>query len=206
MPMPNDNERPLLEAVLENGEVFVDAMTDGSVLAEIPVIGTAFKLCKALDAYRDRTLSARLQKFAIGLGQRDQTMAAKWREQCAKSPEEFQQVCETLFLVLERVNDLEKAVVLAKIFRSYIDGRITPNDLRRMAQAIDVSFVDDLQKLIAAQAPPTKSADPWLRFLTPTGLTQAIGGVTWADVGAIYYEVTTFGIQFREAYIHGCKP
>nr|VFK56365.1 MAG: hypothetical protein BECKTUN1418F_GA0071002_108610 [Candidatus Kentron sp. TUN]VFK58736.1 MAG: hypothetical protein BECKTUN1418D_GA0071000_10889 [Candidatus Kentron sp. TUN]VFK62653.1 MAG: hypothetical protein BECKTUN1418E_GA0071001_108410 [Candidatus Kentron sp. TUN] len=60
--MTKPSERPILEAILETSEVVADIVTDDQVLSGIPVIGTAFKVLKAVNAIRDRVFAAKLLK------------------------------------------------------------------------------------------------------------------------------------------------
>jgi hypothetical protein len=113
--MTQKQERFLLEAVLENGEVVMDALRDDEFLKDIPVVGNAFRLCKAIDTFRDKTFAAKLQNFLFGLGNTSK-VAAKWKQRLKQSPDEAQRIGETLWLILDRLTDLDKADLLAKIF------------------------------------------------------------------------------------------
>jgi len=62
----NSKNRPILEAVLESSEVVADILMKGDFIAEIPIIGTAFKICKAADSVRDRAFKAKLSAFISG--------------------------------------------------------------------------------------------------------------------------------------------
>src|ERR1035437_10047632 len=201
--MLNKTDRPLLEAVLENAEALVDSLINDEFLKDIPVVGTAIKLCSAVDSLRDRAFAAKLHKFVLGLGNNHSAVAVKWRQLVDKSPEDAKRVGETLFMVLERLSDLEKAELLASVFRAHVDDIIASQDLRRLAQAIDMAFMDDLKRLLELDRHPEKSAEPWLRYLAPTGLTIMVGGKTAKDVGDVYYEVSRLGGQLRNAYFHG---
>lgn len=61
--MPKQRDRPLLEALLTNVEAITDSLTDNEAVRSVPVIGTAFKVCKGLDDLRSRTLAAKLERF-----------------------------------------------------------------------------------------------------------------------------------------------
>lgn len=57
-------KRPsLLEAILESPEVVIDVLSNDQVLSEIPVLGTAFKICKAVDDVRNRAFAAKLARL-----------------------------------------------------------------------------------------------------------------------------------------------
>jgi hypothetical protein len=195
-------ERPLLEAALENAEVIVDALSDDGVLKEIPVIGTAVKVCKAIDTIRDRLFVAKLKRFLFGLGD-EVKFVAKLRKKIAQSPEQAQKVGETLLMVLERITDIDKADLLAIFFYAYTDEFITSEEFRRIAQSIDMALIDDLHKLLALEQNPIQSLEPWLQYLAPSGLSQLLGGLISEEPGQKYHRVSSLGLQFQKAYSHG---
>lgn len=199
--MTKSSDRPLLEAVLENSEVVADTFVSEEVLKDIPFVGTAVKLCKAANTIRDRVFAAKLQKFIMGL-ECDPEIAAKWRAKVDESPEKAAKVGETLLLVLDRLIDLHKAELLAIIFVAYVDNVIDLEDLRRIAQAIDVAYFDDLIYLLGIERNPKKSADPRLLSLTSSGLTSLVVEQTIGDLGSIYYEISELGTKFRKTYTY----
>src|ERR1700687_3999869 len=129
--MSEQNDRPLLEASLESAEVIVDAVVNDEVLKEIPVVSIAISICKGIESIRNRVFAAKLQRFVFGLGQNHEVLAAKYRRKIEESAEDAKHVVETLFMILERLSDLDKADLLAALFRAYIDNVITSEDLRR---------------------------------------------------------------------------
>ena len=56
-------ERPLVEASLELAEVGFDQFLKSEVAKDIPIVGTAIKLCSAASSIRNRLLS----KLAISV-------------------------------------------------------------------------------------------------------------------------------------------
>ena len=63
--MSKPKDRHLLEATLTNIEVAIDAVTSNEAVAAIPVIGTAFKVCKGIDDLRSRAFAAKLRNFVL---------------------------------------------------------------------------------------------------------------------------------------------
>lgn len=203
--MQKPKDRPILEAVLESAEVVADTIMRGDALAEIPFIGTAIKICRAGDSIRDQAFASKLLRFLSALDAVPEQMKERVKDKVSTSPEEAKKVGETLFFVLERVTDLDKPTLLAQLFVAYVDAVISADELRRLAQAVDASFADDLQALLKVAKPPEKSDEPWMQFLAHTGLTQVVAGETWDDIGHIYYQVTPLGNKLRNAYFHGRK-
>jgi hypothetical protein len=200
--MPESKDRPILEATLESSEVVIDMLMRGDVLADVPVIGTAIKMCRAADSIREKAFAAKLVRFVSALGDVSEKRRQKIKIKLSASPEEARKIGEMLFLILERITDLSKPFLLAQLFLGYIDGVITSAELRRMSQAVDASFSDDLKLFLEAESLPAKSEEAWMQFLVPAGLTQVVGGSTFGDVGGIYYKVSALGDKLRSVYCH----
>lgn len=194
------NDHPVFECFLEGSEVFTDISMKGDILADIPIIGMAFKVCKAVDAIRDRVLLAKLNQFVSGLGTLSEKQITKMKRKLSESPEQATKVGEILFLTLERMTDFQKAQVLAKIFLAYIDAVISSDELRRLAQAVDTAFFDDLRQFIEAKTFSEKCEEEWMQYLVASGFTRSEGGKTHEDVGRIFFVPSSLGEKLREIY------
>lgn len=204
MTMPN--ERNFLEAVLENIEVAVDAVTDNEAVASIPVVGTAIKVCKGIDDLRARAFAAKLERFVSSLELTTDSAKDALVRRVQASPEEARKVGETLFLVLDRFIDLDKPEMLAKVFIAYVDRAISATDLQRLAQAIDIAFADDLRELLRAEEHVVmgnisrRANYPWMETLIPSGL--AINSASGVGAVRMSNEVTLLGQLLWKAWRH----
>ena len=102
--------------------------------------------------------------------------------------------------MIERVSDLDKPRLLGQLFIAYLDSVISADDLRRLVHAVDVAFVDDLQKLLQSGAPSNSGTH--LEFLVSSGLSRVVTGSTWDEVGKISYETTMLAYEMVKAYYH----
>lgn len=198
--MLDKKDRPILEAVLENAEVIADLLTDDNVLAGIPIIGSAIKICKASDAIKDRLFTLKLIKFITELEQVPEHTKNKYKQKIAENPTEAENIGSTLLLVVDKLIDLEKPQIIAKIFTAYLDEKITASDLKRIIIAIDTAFLDDLNKFLDVPSLPEKATNDWMQYLSTSGLTRTVTGKTFDDIGKIYYEPTQLGILLRHTY------
>lgn len=203
--MTTPKERPVVEASLECGEVISDALMRGDILVEVPFIGPAIRICKAIDAVRDRAFSMKLVRFVKNLEDITDEQKQKLKEKISKDAEQAQKVGETLLFVLERLTDLDKPALLSKLFLAYIDSVLSSEELRRLSQSVDSAFGDDLHRLLTSHELPEKSDEPWMQYLVVSGLTRLVAGQTYGDIGKLYYEVTPLAHKLRNAYFHGPK-
>lgn len=198
--MANRKERHGLEAVLEGLETAADIVMNGDLLAEVPVVGLAFKLARAADSIRDRALSEKLARFASSLSSVSDQLREEFKTKLIENPEETKKIGETLFLVLERLTDFNKADLLGEVFVAYLGGIISSAVLRRLSHAIDVAFADDIKVLLEEKRDPKESQELWMQYLATSGLTRVRGGNNFDDVGQIFYEATALGLALRNSH------
>lgn len=195
-------DEAVLEATLEGGEVVADVLMRGDLIADIPLIGTAVKACRAMDSIRNQMFASKIARFLVPLEKLATGEKDAFKEKIRSSGDGGQKVGETLLLVLERVTDLDKPKLLAQLFVAYLDEVITADDLRRMAQAVDMAFGDDLRELLALQG-KNEFEGEWLQNLVASGLGRE-GKVKQSWAGAEKnFIVSPLGHKLRNAYFHG---
>ena len=201
--MGEKKERNFLEAFLEGGEAALDLLTDNEAVKAVPVVGTAIKVLKGFDDVRDRALAAKLEKFVQDPSLQSDGARDKLRNGISTDAQEAIKVGETLFLVLDKMTDLDKPSLLARVFRAYLDGLITSVDLRRLAHAIDGAFTDDLVSLESWQESAHVSyGAEWKQPLVGVGLTRTVTGQVWDNATEVHYELTDLGRKLYQTLWH----
>lgn len=200
----NSKDRPVVQAFLEGTESIAGVLMHGEFLSGFPVLSQAINVCKTIDSLRERSLALKLARFIENLNDITEEQKNRLKEKVNAGSEEAQKIGETLFFVLERVTDLDKPALLAKIFVAYIDEVISGEELRRLCQAVDTAFADDLKQLLTAETIPDRSYEPWMRYLVPSGLTQLVGSGLVRSGGTLYCEITPLGTKLISAYSY-CK-
>lgn len=195
------NDRSVLEATLESGEVVLDVLLNGDALADIPFIGTAIKICRANDTLRQGIYSAKLAKFINDLNSAQQSDIEKLRLTINSSGEEARRVGETVLMILEQVTDMDKPVVLARLLLCYAEGVISSVELRRLYQAINSAFMDDIKEFLAQPAMDNRQA-AWMENLVSAGLSKIAVGKTYDSDGEIYFDPSPLGDRLRVAHCH----
>lgn len=192
----------LLETIIGIGEVVADVYeVGGEAFSSIPVVGTMFQLVRSANTIRDRTLAAKLRRFLEPFTETSQEYRDKFKERLTRDEAETRRVGEILFLVVDRLTDLDKAMILGCLFIAFLNDQLSSSDLRRMAQAVDMSFADDLIDLIKSEGEIDQSQELWLKSLVPSGLAEPVGAKMFDDMGNIYYSMTELGKNLRSAYL-----
>lgn len=199
--MSRNEERHGVEAFLEATESALDIALNGDVLADVPVVGLAVKVARAIDSARDRALIAKLSRFSGALKSIPEKEREAYKKKLQESPEEAKNVGETLFLVLDRLTDLSKPELLGQVFVAYLKGTIDAVTLRRLSQAIDIAFPDDLQMLLTTEVSGLHHQLAWMRHLSASGLTEPKGRDTIDSIGIIFYEITDLGKTLQSVHV-----
>ena len=142
----NAGDRHFLMAALQSGEAVLDTLSSNEIVRTIPVLNLAVGILKTVDDVRSAALKAKLLSFVADERLRESVEAKRIRGKL--DGEEAEQLGETLFLTLDKVTDLKKPVLLAKVFAAYLDGDIERHVLLMLAHSIDIAFIGDLEYFI----------------------------------------------------------
>jgi hypothetical protein len=206
--MPPKTDRNFLEAFLTNAEATIDTLTDNELVSAIPIVGTAFKICKGLDDVRSRALAAKLAIFLTEPGMRTDAASEKLKYKIQADSAEAAKVGEVLFLVIDRLTDLEKPLILARAYVAYLSDDLSASDLKRIARAIDIAFADDLFTFLDTDEvelnerfdDPMDSRRPWVRPLESSGLTSSNVGRAPPGAARTSRTVTQLGHALRRVW------
>lgn len=190
---------PALEAVGENAEALVDAMSDDEVLKAVPVVGTAVKVFKTVDKAKALILASKLEGFVLETKTRSADAAETIRRKVEGSEDEAGKIGEAITYVIDRATDGEKPRLVARLFVGFLEERITGEELRRLLFAIDGAFIEDLNKLLEWQMTihPSYGKD-WIPFLLGSGFAR-VAVSTKYDSSDVTYELTPLAHLLRKA-------
>jgi len=184
-----------------------DRLIDLDVIKEIPILGTAVRVASAAGTLRDRLFAVRLRRFVTHLGSLANEDVAEMLYLLKRDKTERERVGTTLLFTVERLDDLEKAELLAKAFRAYLRRRLTLFDFRRTALAITDAFVDDLQLFIRLDEPQAVESMTARFALMSAGITQTSKArMAPTGVATVVATVSEFGVRFWKALRENLTP
>jgi hypothetical protein len=170
MAMSDDIKKTAIEIGADILEVAADQLLSDGILKDIPVFGTAVKLAGIGKTINDRIFLAKVHKFIFALPKIDQNQRRMFAHNMSVDEKLRQKLGETIILILDRFEDLEKPEILAKIFAALINEKINLEQFRRLANAVDLAFVDDLKKFSAMTQHTYMERDEFYYGLLRTGL------------------------------------
>ncbi|MDZ8029939.1 hypothetical protein [Nostoc sp. DedSLP04] len=156
-----------LELFTEIAEVVIDSLMEDGLLKDIPFLSLAMKAANIGKTVSDRIFLTKIKKFLLYLDKVTLREKQSFLKTLDDEPEKKSKLGECLVLIIDRIDDLDKTQILAELFLNLIKEKINLETFRRLASAVNIAFVEDLNKLINN----TNNSD-YLGNLIGSGLTE----------------------------------
>lgn len=180
--------KPFFEAFIESSQAAMSLASDSELIKTIPFLGSALKVLQGVTDLRSRILAKKLYLFMTDPALQTPEAREAIRGKINESPKAAEQVGETLFLVLDKVVELKKPLLLSKVFLAYSEGVIDLVQLRRLSGAIDVAFVDDIERLRDG-----KVSQDTLEQLHASGLSVSEHTALFGGFDSFEYRISALG-------------
>lgn len=123
-------------------ETGLDKLLDDGILKELPIVNIAYALLKLPISISNAIFMEKLLQFCYHMKDIPDDKRNKYVEKAINRDERFG---EKLLVTLDKMDDLDKAEMLVKIFQAYgHDDGISYDDFRRLSIIITNTFVEDL--------------------------------------------------------------
>jgi hypothetical protein len=141
-------ESGIRDVSLDLAEMTIDSFLDQGIIREIPILKTVVSFFKSGICLRDALFLHKVTKFLLCLNNVSEENKQKFFQNLDENPNEIKKLGNTLVMIIERLDDLDKPEFLAKIFIAYINEKINFSEFRRLARAIDKACLDDINRLL----------------------------------------------------------
>ncbi len=133
------------ELVQEYTELGLDMVTDEGIIKNIPIIGTLVKTAKVVGSVRDRIYLKKLIRFLGKVGETTQDERGKFIEDNCKDTKKFE---EAVLLILEQSDNMNKSILIGKIFKACILGKIKYQDALSLSCIVNKALWQDLENML----------------------------------------------------------
>jgi len=137
----------LKDLAIDVGQVTLESITDIEELKRLPVVGALAHVCGAIKSVRDRFNLKKILRFFRKVGDMQLEECEGFIQRMRADPRLAQQVTESFLVWLDRLDDEEKAELLARVFELYARRRIDLARSARFAAVIDRGHLPYLLKL-----------------------------------------------------------
>jgi hypothetical protein len=119
-------------------ELALDASFDEGLLREIPVFSWLVAACRIVTSVRDRLFMKKVALFLANMEMVPEETKQKFLRELDSKRGGRKDLGEKLILLLDRMNDFEKARLLGMLFRAYIRGEWTRDEFDYVSDAVDM--------------------------------------------------------------------
>ena len=132
------------------GEVALDSVVKDGVLRDIPVISSIVGAAKLAISIRDTLLVKKILYFLRELGDTTEEERKKFLQEFEEDPKEQRKVGENLILLLDRLDNLNKPAMVAKLMKAHLKREITNYDeFVYYSSIVDRTSMLDLSALLS---------------------------------------------------------
>jgi len=138
----------LPEVLQDVAEVALDSLLDEGIAKDVPIVGTIVRLGEIAVTVRDYFLVRKVLLFLEGLDKTTPEQREAFIRKVESDSKYQQRVGETIMMLLDRYDHIDKASLMSKVLCACIEGEITYDEFLRISTAIDRAFIEDLNELL----------------------------------------------------------
>ena len=149
----NDFEKSIFdesaEVVGEYIELGIDSLLNEADLKEIPIVNTIVGVLKVGKNVHDRNLLKQTLIFIneFNTNRINKDKLEEYKERIENNPKKSEKELGRVLLLLNNFIDQEKSIILAKLFKSYINEKINWNEFCEYSEITNRMFIQDLKLL-----------------------------------------------------------
>jgi len=135
----------LLEDISELG---LDRALQDGIVKDIPIVSWIVGVGKTITTIRDYFLVKKILKFFQVLEEVPQEERLKFLHRIENDDKYGKRVGETIIMLLDRYDHLDKAYLMSKVFCAYGNQQIDFDKFLRISTSIEHAFITDLNDLL----------------------------------------------------------
>ncbi len=187
------------DVAVELTEIALDTFLKEGVAKEVPILKTILACHKTWEAIHDRLFLRKVARFLVACPKFTDAETKTFLDEQLSDPTTARRLADAMVLILDKLDDMEKPAMLAKMFASLVRRRIGYSDFRRLAAGIDRAFAGDLKIVSQQPTRPELSDERFLRLLEPAGFVSTGGGVSRGGAHGTRTDLNSLGTLFQKS-------
>lgn len=141
------NDNGAKDILSEMGELTLDVIIQNDAIDQIPIISTLKSIYKISTSISDYLFIQKLLKFLNELGNLTEKEKDEMKSKIESKDGYDNKIGENLLEIINKIDDSEKPTIIARIFKSFINGFIDRNEFMKFSQIVNKSYLPDLLML-----------------------------------------------------------
>lgn len=137
------------DLLMDISEIGIDFVFDESPLLELPIVKTVYSITKTGLAIRDRHLLSKVLTFINKLNSNnlENDEYEKYKQKLKQKDKFIYNELEYITIILDRIVQKEKAIILANLYSAYINKKITFTEFQNYSLVLDNFMLHDKYNL-----------------------------------------------------------
>ncbi len=137
----------LQSVAVDLAEIGIDSLLESGVGKDIPVIGSLLSLYKAGRSVRQQLFIRKVLNFLRGVSTATSQEREKLAEELISHHGSATQAGAAVILLLDRLDELSKPALVARLFVACAKGAITVDEVLRYSAYVDRMYIGDIRAL-----------------------------------------------------------
>lgn len=137
----------IVDIATDNIEVALDMLLSDGPIKDIPVLGNIVKVIGIFKNVSDVLFLKKLTKILIELKSCTQQKRDELIKRLSKFRGSEQKIGETILMIVDRLDDLQKPTIIGKLFLLCAEGKISEAELFRLCNIVERTYFADLLAL-----------------------------------------------------------
>lgn len=151
-------------------EVALDSILENGILKDLPGFSILTGIVKTTRNIREKIFAKKLLLFLQSLNECDLGKRQEFVTKLNGDQKEKQKIGETLLIILERLENMEKPKIIGNLFKAYLEEQINYKDFTKVSGILSRIQLEDLMVLKNREVPLKDMPTDTLEYLAMNGL------------------------------------
>jgi hypothetical protein len=145
------NSISLKEPLSDIAESFLDTVTENEFVKNLPVVGWFVKSVGVVDNIKTKFLVQKILHFLQGISSIAEEELQSFEKKYLSSQKNIDKFYESLLISIDRLNHVDKSILMSSLFKSLISGKIDEAFFLRSSNILENIYIEDLKEYLTGR-------------------------------------------------------
>lgn len=146
-----DNVLLFKEPLSDIIEAFFDTKTENEFIKNLPVVGWLVKSVGVVDKIKTKFLVNKILIFLKNISSVSEEDLRSFEKKHLSNQKSIDKFYESLLISIDRLNHLDKSILISSLFKSLIHGKINAAFFLRSANIVESIYIEDLKEYLTGR-------------------------------------------------------
>ena len=129
-------------------EALLDTKTENEFVRNLPVVGWLLKSVSVVDNIKTKFLVSKILHFINGISDVSEDELRTFEKEQLSDQKSVDKFYESLLILIDRLNHLDKSTIISSLFKSLIHGKINESFFLRSVNIVESIYIEDLKEYL----------------------------------------------------------